>query len=224
MAVGNTAVVSCSPHTSRRKSVHFLPFNLPATFASRNFTEQAGVEIADFIAVPSCVAPAAAGEGPGTALGEGAGVAVEPAGLSACAITTGDAGPASAGNPDSSISAARAAIPNVLMPAPSSPRSRRPGPIRPVPALSRSSRAFQPLVAFRIIAAALLNPFQAAIAACGLVGVVLVDAGVHACLAGGLLGVFRIDRGREDCVTGRDRRGRRRGLLFRRRGRRRSWR
>src|SRR5262249_40413390 len=59
-----------------------------------------------------------------------------------------------------------------------------------------SGRALQLLGAFAVIAAALLDPFQATIAIGRLVGVVLVDAGVHACLAFALLGIFRIDRGR----------------------------
>src|SRR5215471_752028 len=62
-------------------------------------------------------------------------------------------------------------------------------------------RALQMLVAFTVVAAALLNPLHTAIAAIGLVGVVLVDAGVHAGLAGGLLAVFRIDGIRENGVA-----------------------
>src|SRR4029077_8312869 len=58
------------------------------------------------------------------------------------------------------------------------------------------SRALQLLGAFAVIAAALLDPFQAAIGAGRLVGVVLVDTGVHPRLAFALLGIFRIDRGR----------------------------
>src|SRR4051794_28526795 len=54
--------------------------------------------------------------------------------------------------------------------------------------------ALQPLIAFAVIAAALLDPLHAAVAICGLVGVVLIDAGVHASLARAFLGVFRIDR------------------------------
>ena len=59
-------------------------------------------------------------------------------------------------------------------------------------------RALQLLGAFAVIAAALLDPLQAAIAVGGLVGVVLIHAGVHAGLAGGLLGIFRIDGVRID--------------------------
>src|SRR5262245_21625271 len=72
-------------------------------------------------------------------------------------------------------------------------------------------RALQSLDAFAVIAAALLDPFHATIGIGGLVGVVLIDAGVHARLAFGLLGIFLIDRGRVHRRTGR--RGGR-GLLF----------
>src|SRR5665213_128134 len=61
----------------------------------------------------------------------------------------------------------------------------------------RSGGALQPLVAFAVIAATLLDPLHAAIAIAGLVGVVLIDAGMHAALASGFLGIFRIDGGRE---------------------------
>src|ERR1700716_82011 len=57
----------------------------------------------------------------------------------------------------------------------------------------RSGRALQLLGALAVIAAALLDPFQPAIGITGLVGVVLVDAGVHAGFAGGFLGIFRVD-------------------------------
>src|SRR5436190_7698976 len=63
--------------------------------------------------------------------------------------------------------------------------------------------ALQFLGAFAVIAAALLDPLHATIGIGGLVGVVLVDAGVHACLAFALLGIFRIDRAREHRGTGR---------------------
>ena len=72
-------------------------------------------------------------------------------------------------------------------------------------------RALQLLGAFAVIAAALLDPLQTAIAVGGLVGVVLIHAGVHAGLAGGLLGIFRIDGARID--RGARRRSRRRGFL-----------
>src|ERR1700756_2028787 len=81
---------------------------------------------------------------------------------------------------------------DVLLGADASNR-KRPRPSRPGPG-SRSSRPFEALVAFAVIAAALLDPLQAAIGARGLVGVVLIEAGVHACLSGALLGVFLIDR------------------------------
>src|SRR5436190_3307062 len=77
-----------------------------------------------------------------------------------------------------------------------------------------SSRALQLLGAFAVIAAALLDPLQAAIAVGGLVGVVLIDAGMHARLAGGLLGVFRIHRRRIDRGPGWGRRYRGCGFLL----------
>jgi len=52
---------------------------------------------------------------------------------------------------------------------------------------SGSGCALQPPVAFGIITAALLDPLHAAIAVACLVGIVLIDASVHASLAGGLL-------------------------------------
>src|SRR4029077_10859619 len=91
------------------------------------------------------------------------------------------------------------------------------------------SCALQSLVAFAVIAAALLDPLHAAIAIGRLVGVVLVDAGMHARLAGGFLRVFRIDRRREYRRTsGRGRRGCfpfrfLRGGRCRRSGRRGNW-
>src|SRR6516165_11362389 len=81
----------------------------------------------------------------------------------------------------------------------------------------RSGRTLQPLVTLRVIAAALLNPLQAAVGVGRLVGVVLVDAGVHARLAGRLLGVFRIDCVREDRISDRQY-GRSRGCSFLLRG------
>ena len=62
----------------------------------------------------------------------------------------------------------------------------------------RSGRALQLLGAFAVVAAALLDPLQAAIGVAGLVGIVLVHARVHARLAGGLLGIFGIDGVRID--------------------------
>src|SRR3954451_23631576 len=88
--------------------------------------------------------------------------------------------------------------------------------LRPLRPLEASGGALQLLVAFAVIAAALLDPLHAAIAVGGLVGVVLVDAGVEARLARGLLGVFRIDCVRIDRGAGRQgRRGSRGGLLLR---------
>src|ERR1700753_4204325 len=72
---------------------------------------------------------------------------------------------------------------------------------------SGSGRTLQALVAFAVIAAALLDPLQAAISVAGLVDVVLVEAAVHTALAGGFLGVFRIHRRREYRVAHRHRRG-----------------
>src|SRR4029079_10125250 len=71
-------------------------------------------------------------------------------------------------------------------------RVRRGRSIRPP--RSPSGGAFQLLRAFAVIAAALLDPLQPAMGIGSLVGVVLIDTGVHAGLAGGLLGIFRIHR------------------------------
>src|SRR6202011_2031140 len=79
------------------------------------------------------------------------------------------------------------------------------------PASVRPCSALELLVAFAVIAAALLDPFQAAIGVGGLVGVVLIDAGVHPRLAGGLLGIFRIHGRREHRGAGRRCGGRRGG-------------
>src|SRR5579872_380646 len=64
--------------------------------------------------------------------------------------------------------------------------------------MSSSSGSFEALVAFAVVAAALLDPFQAAIGICRLVGIVLIEAAVHARLASAFLGVFLINRQRED--------------------------
>src|SRR6266404_6299232 len=74
---------------------------------------------------------------------------------------------------------------------------------------SREALAFQFLGALTVIAAALLDPLQAAIGIGGLVGVVLIDAGVHPRLASAFLGIFRIDGGGEYRGSGGC--GRRRG-------------
>src|SRR5437764_12423152 len=79
--------------------------------------------------------------------------------------------------------------------------------------IPRSGGPFQALGAFAVVAAALLDPFQAAIAVAGLVGIVLVDASMHPGPAGALLGVFRIDRRREYGIAGRCRRRCRGGFL-----------
>ena len=54
--------------------------------------------------------------------------------------------------------------------------------------------ALQALIAFRIITAAFLDPLHAAVGIVGFVGVILIEAGVHAALAGAFTGIFRIDR------------------------------
>src|ERR1700760_1823634 len=69
-------------------------------------------------------------------------------------------------------------------------------------------RALQLLVAFAVIAAALLDPLQAAIAVAGLVSLVLVVAGLEPLLAGAQAGVFRIHRGGKHRVTDRGGRSR----------------
>src|SRR5580704_14166494 len=57
--------------------------------------------------------------------------------------------------------------------------------------------ALQLGIALAVVAAALLDPMQAAIAATGLVGVVLIEAGVHPRPAGRLAGILRRYGGRE---------------------------
>src|SRR5215813_11320913 len=102
IAVGNTAVVSVAPHSSRRKSAHFLPFSLPATLASRYLTEHAGTDIADFFASAGAGAPgtAAACEGDGldaaSGVGLGLGAATGVAGVVAWAMMSGAARPGGA--------------------------------------------------------------------------------------------------------------------------------
>src|SRR6187551_951007 len=61
-------------------------------------------------------------------------------------------------------------------------------PPRKAPAL-----AFQVLVALAVIAAAFLDPFKAAVAVRCFVGIVLIEASVHARLACGFLRIFRRD-------------------------------
>src|SRR5262245_10803129 len=63
--------------------------------------------------------------------------------------------------------------------------------------------ALQPLVALAVVAAALLDPLQAAVTVIGLVGIVLIEAGVQPRLAGALAGVFGRDSRRERRATGR---------------------
>src|ERR1700724_3922521 len=79
----------------------------------------------------------------------------------------------------------------------------------------RKGSALQLLVALAVIAAALLDPFHTAIGVTGLVGIVLIDAGVHPGLARGFLRIFRIHGGRIHGRAGRRGGGRgRRGVLF----------
>src|SRR5215203_588097 len=56
--------------------------------------------------------------------------------------------------------------------------------------MSRPQSAFEALVAFAVIAAALLYPNKAAVAVVRLVGVVLVKASVHARLPSALTGIL----------------------------------
>src|ERR1700730_4297303 len=80
------------------------------------------------------------------------------------------------------------------------PKSGRAGPVK--------GSALQLLVALAVIAAALLDPFQPAIGVGSLVGIVLIDASMHAALAGCLLGVFRLQGSGEPgrpCRSGRRR-------------------
>src|SRR5581483_8497374 len=87
-----------------------------------------------------------------------------------------------------------------------------------------SSRSFEALVAFAVVAAALLDPFQPAISIGRLVGIVLIEAAMHTRLAGAFLRIFGTDGDREDRRTAGQRRCRRRrgrlgfGLLRGRRG------
>src|SRR5215471_2525145 len=53
-----------------------------------------------------------------------------------------------------------------------------------------STSTFQPLVAFAVVAATLLNPVETAIAVAALVLVVFIKACMHARLAGGLGGIL----------------------------------
>src|SRR6516165_7009492 len=77
-------------------------------------------------------------------------------------------------------------------------------------AASIRASPFQLFVTFTVIATALLDPFQAAIRIGGFIGVVLVEAGVHASFAGGFVRVLRRHGGREDRVPRSSRRRRRR--------------
>src|SRR5215510_6281581 len=86
------------------------------------------------------------------------------------------------------------------------PRERRrlPTCARDVQSGERSASecsTLQALVALAVVAAALLDPGQPAIAVARLVGVVLVEAGVHARLAGRLGRIFRGDGAREHRIA-----------------------
>jgi hypothetical protein len=60
---------------------------------------------------------------------------------------------------------------------------------------------FQLLVAFAVIATALLDPLQTAIGIGRLVSIVLIEARVHPCFASGFVRVLWRHGRREDCVT-----------------------
>src|SRR3569833_4068423 len=66
--------------------------------------------------------------------------------------------------------------------------------------IPRSSRepglaALQARIALTVVTAALLNPLQPAVGIGALVGIVLVDTGMHAALAGSFGDIFWSDRG-----------------------------
>src|ERR1700720_4075802 len=75
--------------------------------------------------------------------------------------------------------------------------------------------ALQPLVALAVVAAALLNPVETAIAVAGLVLVVLIEARMHPRLAAGLGGILGRHGGWKYRLTGSGRSG---GLCGRRGG------
>src|SRR5260221_14022523 len=85
-------------------------------------------------------------------------------------------------------------------------RSRLLTPIRDRNPLRDGASAFQPLVAFAVVAAALLNPVETAVAVRALVLVVLIEARVHPRPAGGLLGIFGRHGSREYRFAGGGRR------------------
>ena len=55
--------------------------------------------------------------------------------------------------------------------------------------------ALQALIAFAVVAATFLDPLQTAIGVSDLVGIVLIEAGVHPSLTFTLFGIFRRDGG-----------------------------
>src|SRR5258708_21905377 len=81
-------------------------------------------------------------------------------------------------------------------------RSRLLTPIRDRKPLRDGASALQPLVAFAVVAAALLNPVETAVAVRALVLVVLIEARVHPRPAGGLLGIFGRHGSREYRFSG----------------------
>src|SRR5260370_20190735 len=85
-------------------------------------------------------------------------------------------------------------------------RSRLLTPIRDRKPLRDGASALQPLVAFAVVAAALLNPVETAVGVRALVLVVLIEPRVHPRPAGGLLGIFGRHGSREYRFAGGGRR------------------
>src|SRR5258708_19471717 len=88
-------------------------------------------------------------------------------------------------------------------------RGEEPRPLAPMrdrKPLRDGASAFQPLVAFAVVAAALLNPVEAAVAVGALVLVVLIEARMHPRPGGGLLGIFGRHGSREYRFAGGGRR------------------
>src|SRR5262245_24285707 len=76
---------------------------------------------------------------------------------------------------------------------------------------STRTSTFQLFVTLAVIATALLDPFQAAIRIGGFIGIVVIEAGVHASFAGGFVRVLRRHGRWEDRVPRSSRRRGRRG-------------
>src|SRR6516164_1161336 len=87
---------------------------------------------------------------------------------------------------------------------------------RPGAAASIRTSTFQLFVTLAVIATALLDPFQSAIRIGGFIGIVLVEAGVHAGFAGGFVRVLRRHGRWEDRVPRSSRRRGRGGRSCRR--------